>query len=98
MISGWCPTPLIPTSPLPRSNSPGSPHSITPLPLGGRLHGREALRSRGVFEFLERAWRWRDAVLAGELAHPVEVAMTLFDGQVQIDPRQFLAEGADVEV
>src|SRR5262249_4593035 len=47
---------------------------------------------------LERARRTGHAALAGELAHALEIAMTLLYSQVEIDASQFLPESADVEI
>ena len=39
-----------------------------------------------------------DSVLAGELAHPLQIAMAFLDRRLKIDPRQFFPEGAQVEI
>src|ERR1043166_1194388 len=81
----------------PRARAFGGARKAEAKSLDFRL-GRDVLKSRGVFEFLEPARPRRDAVLAGQLAHPIKITVTLLDGQVKVHPRQFLAGGANVEV
>ena|SRR6266496_4221915 len=47
---------------------------------------------------IERITLWRDAVLASDFSHPVDIAVALLNCQIKVHAGQFLAERPDMEI